>query len=79
MDIDCPFDLTCRRNLPKDHLDQIQETTESVILSTANSIMKCAGVVPQQIGSSGDFSTPYVMEGSPDVLNVGQRCEKEGY
>ena len=77
VDTGCPFDLVARSDLQK--CDVIRQAEEDISLATANGLIKVGEVVDMQVGPLGEVTTPYVLEDTPLVLNVGNRCIYQGY
>ena len=78
MDTGCPDDLISRKTMPPDCKPHIETAEVAQAYDTANGSLKVDQTVDMQIESIG-VASPYVLPSTPDVLNVGRRCEKEGY
>ena len=68
MDTGCKHDLTTRDAIPYCQIGMIEKAQIPVLLSTANDIVSCDIVVPQQTGALGVNAEPYVLDQSPMSL-----------
>ena len=78
-DTGCPFDLIGRNRIPADSFEHIRDSTTPVQLSTANGHLQVTQVVDMQINAFKENIEPYILDETPDVLSIGQRCVEMGY
>ena len=78
-DTGCPFDLTSRKNLPRSAHEDIFPAAEPASLETANGRVEVNEQVTLAIDGLLEQVEPFLMEDSPDVLNIGSRCELQGF
>ena len=79
VDTRCKHDLTTRDAIPYCQIGMIEKGKSPVLLSTANDVISCDIVVPQQIGAFGVDAEPCVLDQSPDALSIRRRCVQDGY
>ncbi len=60
--------------------DMQTTTTETIkILDTANGVVRTNAAVELDIGTFPQKAQPYVVENSPPLLSLGQRCMSDGF
>ena len=77
IDTGCPFDFAAAGDLQDD--DCIVDNNEGIVLATANGPVEDGKAVQLQIGPLLEHIEALVLDGTPLVLNVGNRCKLQGY
>ena len=77
-DTGCPYDLISPSDLRPIDLEYI-ELAEVVTLQTANGPLAVNQVVSKQAPRLTSESRPYILQNTPDVLNIGHRCQEQGF
>ena len=76
IDTGCPFDLAVASDLQED--DFIVDNNDGLVFATANGPVEVDKVVQLQIGLLLEHIEALVLESTPLVLNVGNRCKLQG-
>ena len=69
-------DLVSRHML---HSDEVSQSSKPVSLLTANGVFQATDQARVNVPILGDDINPYVLDGSPAVVSVGQRCIDAGW
>ena len=73
----CPFDLTSADTLEPTAL--LTKPREEVLLDTANGTINADLVAHMRVSKIDETIEPFVLDQTPDVLNIWRRCMLHGY
>jgi len=71
--------LVSRREMMTDQKESVQELERTVRLNTANGVIEANEFLPLDIPALGDTLDCVVLEDTPAVISVGERCEARGF